>query len=80
MRAEKTFKWIVDTAVKTLGIPTDEAERRVKGLLKSGILNHGGPDDPRSIELIDTFMQIPSGRHAEMMPEIDRMTKDIYGK
>jgi len=54
--AEQIFNNLVKIAMDTEGISRDQAEKRITALLKSGILEGGNPDDPKTIIMIDVFM------------------------
>jgi hypothetical protein len=55
--ANKVFTYLVDTTTKVLKIERLQAEKRVRALLDSGILDGGSPDDPITQRKIDEFLQ-----------------------
>lgn len=57
---DEVFESQATIVAKTLGITMDQARVRQLALLKSGILEQGGPDDPVTQMMIDAFMTDPA--------------------
>lgn len=66
--ADETLKFLVDTTVHVMKLDRPEATKRVKALMKSGILESGHPDDPHTQRRIDMFLTIPSEKHGDPLP------------
>ena len=56
---DSVFEKQVQTAMSTLKISRDQAAKRIKALLNSGLLDSGHPDNPKTQMMIDKFMQNP---------------------
>lgn len=63
---DEVFAKQVKETARVLKIPIDEAEKRMRGLLASGIMDSGGPELPETRQRIDAFMEIPSEKYAEL--------------
>jgi hypothetical protein len=63
---DEVFVKQVEETARVLKIPLDEAERRMRGLLASGIMDTGTPDLPETRQRIGAFMEIPSEKYAEL--------------
>lgn len=61
---QKEYNEVFENAAKmmadTLGITLDQARVRQLALLKSGILDHGDPDDMTTKIMIDAFLTNPA--------------------
>ncbi len=55
--ADAVFNYLVNTTMLTVQIDKAQAEKRVKALLDSGLLNGGSPDNPNTQMMIDIFMK-----------------------
>lgn len=64
--ASQVFRYITKSIVKVHNITIEEAEKRVIGLKKSGILNMGTFDDPKVQLAIDIFLAVPSSEYSHL--------------
>lgn len=55
--ADKVFSSLVKTTISQLKISKDQAEKRIRALLDSGILDGGHPEDSLTQMKIDAFLQ-----------------------
>ncbi len=55
--ADGVFNYFVNTTMLTVKIDRAQAEKRVKALFDSGLLNGGSPDNPNTQKMIDKFMK-----------------------
>lgn len=54
--ANEVFIWLVNETIKVTKCDKPQAEKRIRALLKSGILKGGNPNNPNTQKKIDEFM------------------------
>jgi len=54
--ADEVFDFLVNETIKVQKCDKAQAEKRIRALLDSGILNSGSPDNPATQKIIDEFM------------------------
>lgn len=61
--------YLVKQTCKSFSVDACEAQKRIKGLMKSGIIDvcNGNPDDPATQLQIDVFLSIPSENYQHLM-------------